>query len=308
MDSIIAMRSFVRVVELGSFSAVAKEQNTNQATISKRLAALENMLGAQLLIRGSRKHTLTEVGQRYFDRVSSVLLEIDEAEAEARSLTEAPQGTLKVTVPTMFGGLYVAPIIAEFLATYPEIELEIKFDENMIDLVNGGIDVAIRLGNLVDSSMLAKTLGYDQLVIVASPNYLERHCAPKHPNELQAHNCLIYSLSPKKGGVWKLSNHNETLAVAVQGNFRCDNGMGLKEMLLANAGLALMPRWLVWQELESGQLVHVLQDYATCYPISAVFPQHRYLPLKVRCFIEFVEQKIKADSAFCKLKTLKLNV
>ncbi|WP_257214451.1 LysR family transcriptional regulator [Vibrio coralliilyticus] len=129
MDSIVAVRSFIRVVETGSFSAVAKEQNTNQATISKRVAGLEKKLGTKLLVRGSRRHTLTEAGQAYFERVSHIVAAIDEAEAEARSLTATPKGHLKITVPTMFGSLYVAPVISEFLAAYPDIDLDIKFDE-----------------------------------------------------------------------------------------------------------------------------------------------------------------------------------
>lgn len=301
MDSINAMRSFIRVVETGSFSAVAKEQNTNQATISKRIASLENKLGTRLLIRGNRKHTLTETGKTYFERVSSIVMEIDEAEAEARSLTATPKGHLRVTVPTMFGGLYVAPVISEFLATYPEIDLDIKFDENMVDLVKEGIDVAIRLGDLQDSSMIAKNLGYDELIIVASPLYLEKYTTPARLEELAEHNCLIYSLSPKRGTVWVFSDKTKTTEVAVTGNFQCDNGMGLMEMLQAHAGIALMPRWIVDEAIEAGKLTHILKDYYKRYPISAMFPKNRYVPLKVRCFLEFMEKKIKADPVLSKV-------
>ncbi|TQF70036.1 LysR family transcriptional regulator [Pseudoalteromonas luteoviolacea] len=301
MDSIIAMRSFIRVVETGSFSAVAKEQNTNQATISKRIASLEKKLGTKLLVRGSRKHTLTETGKTYFERVTNIVMEIDEAEAEARSLTATPKGDLRITVPTMFGGMYVAPVISEFLATYPNINLDIKFDENMVDLVKEGIDVAIRLGDLQDSSMIAKNLGHDELIIVASPLYLSKHSIPETADDLANHNCLIYSLSPKRGTVWVFSDKSDTSAVEVTGNFQCDNGMGLKEMLLANAGIALMPRWLVDKELGSGQLVHILKDSYKRYPISAVFPNNRYVPLKVRCFIDFMQKMIRTDPALSKV-------
>lgn len=295
------MRSFIRVVETGSFSSVAREQNTNQATISKRIASLEKKLGTKLLVRGSRKHSLTETGKTYFERVTNIVMEIDEAEAEARSLTATPKGDLRITVPTMFGGMYVAPVISEFLATYPEINVDIKFDENMVDLVKEGIDVAIRLGNLQDSSMIAKNLGYDELIIVASPSYLSNQPTIKSNEDLANHNCLIYSLSPKRGTVWVFSDKSETSSIEVTGNFQCDNGMGLKEMLLANAGIALMPKWLVDRELESGQLVHILKDSYKRYPISAVFPNSRYVPLKVRCFVDFMQKMIRTDPILSKV-------
>ena len=295
------MRSFIRVVETGSFSAVAREQNTNQATISKRIASLEKKLGTKLLVRGSRKHSLTETGKTYFERVTNIVMEIDEAEAEARSLTATPKGDLRITVPTMFGGMYVAPVISEFLATYPEINLDIKFDENMVDLVKEGIDVAIRLGDLQDSSMIAKNLGYDELIIVASPSYLSNQPTIESTEDLANHNCLIYSLSPKRGAVWVFSDKSETSSIEVTGNFQCDNGMGLKEMLLANAGIALMPKWLVDRELESGQLVHILKDSYKRYPISAVFPNSRYVPLKVRCFVDFMQKMIRTDPILSKV-------
>ena len=301
MDSIVAMRSFIRVVETGSFSAVAKEQNTNQATISKRVAGLEKKLDTKLLVRGSRRHTLTEAGQAYFERVSHIVAAIDEAEAEARSLTATPKGHLKITVPTMFGSLYVAPVISEFLAAYPDIDLDIKFDENLVALVKEGIDVAIRLGDLQDSSMMAKTLGYDELIMVASPTYLERHPAPTRLEELNAHNCLIYSLSPKRGTVWTFNRTPGASEIPVSGNFQCDNGIGLKEMLLAHAGIALMPRWMVDKELRTGDLVHLLPDYAKRYPISAVFTNNQYVPLKVRVFLAFMETTIAADPVLSKV-------
>ncbi|WP_063382826.1 LysR family transcriptional regulator [Pseudoalteromonas luteoviolacea] len=295
MDSIIAMRSFIRVVETGSFSAVAMEWNTNQATISKRIASLENKLGTKLLVRGSRKHTLTEAGKVYFERVSNIVMEIDEAEAEARSLTATPKGHLRITVPMMFGSMYVAPVMSEFLSLYPEIGLDIKFDENMVDLVREGIDVAIRLGDLQDSSMVAKNLGYDELIIVASPKYLAKHTTPSTLGELGQHNCLIYSLSPKRGTVWVFSDQSKTTQVEVKGNFQCDNGVGLMEMLLADAGIALMPKWMVYEELEAGRLIHILKDYYKRYPISAVFPKDRYTPLKVRSFLDFMAKVMKTD-------------
>lgn len=294
MDTLIAMRSFVRVVETGSFSAVAKEEDTTQATISKRVAALEAELGVRLLVRGSRVHQLTETGQSYYERVVSILGEIEEAESQARSLTATPRGKLRVSVPTMFGSLYIAPVISEFLATNPEIHLDMKYSEKMVDMVEEGIDVAIRLGELKDSSMIARRLGSDDLIIVASPGYLEKHQAPVHPGELKQHNCLVYSLTAR-GTVWSFTDKPADTAVHVSGNFQCDTGIGLMEMLLANAGIAFMPTWSVAHYIESGELVHILKGYNRNYPINAVYPLNRYTPLKTKSFIDFMERTIKTD-------------
>ncbi|MBW8183787.1 LysR family transcriptional regulator [Shewanella nanhaiensis] len=299
MDTLIAMRSFIRVVETGSFSAVAKELNTNQATISKRVAALESELGSHLLVRGSRAHKLTETGQSYYERVVNILSEIEEAESEARSMTATPKGKLRVTVPTMFGGLYIAPVISTFLDTYPNIHLDLIFNEKMLHLVEEGIDLAIRLGDLKDSSMIAKQLGYDDLIIVASPTYLQNYSTPNHPRELKQHNCLVYSLSPK-GTVWNFSNQKSDASVQITGNFQCDNGFGLMEMLLADAGIALMPSWLVTSYISSGKLTHILKDYYKRYPINAVYPANNYMPLKTKYFLDFMEKTIKNDPILSK--------
>jgi len=292
MDSIEVMRSFIRIIETGNFSAVAKEQNTSQATISKRIASLENKLGTRLLVRGSREHTLTEAGKKYYESVSNIILEIDEAEAEARSMTSTPKGVLRVAAPTMFCGMFIVPVLPKFLMTYPEIKVDMSLDEKKVDLVKEGVDVAIRLGDLLDSSLVAKRLGDHELIIVSSPRYLKKHSSPRHLQELPNHNCLTYSLLPKKGATWVLNEKNKTVEIEVSGNFQCDNGIGLKEMLLANAGIALMPKWLVHEEIESGKLVHILTDYYKRYPISAVFSKSRYTPLKVRCFLDFMENMI----------------
>lgn len=291
MDTLRMMQDFVRVVETGSFSAVATEQSTRQATISKRVAALEDQLGSRLLVRGSRNHTLTETGQSYFERCVRILSEIDEAESEARSLTSTPTGKLRITIPTMFGSLYIAPIIPEFLAMHPHIKLDVQFTEKKIDLIEGGIDIAIRIGELEDSSLIARKLGDDDLILVASPDYLTKFGEPNHPKELKDHNCLIFSLS-KQSVIWSFTNKDSKSSVHVDGNFRCDTGSGLNEMLLANAGIAFMPNWLVADLVEAGKLTHILKDYYKTLPINALYPHNRYVPLKTKCFLEFIRKAI----------------
>lgn len=286
------MRSFVRVVETGSFTAVAKEQNTNQATISKRVASLEKQLGSLLLVRGGRTHVLTEVGKSYFQRALNILLAIDEAEAEARSVTANPKGVLRITAPSIFGGMYIAPTLPRFLNKYPRIQVDLVLEEKKTDLITEGIDVAIRLGELADSTLVAKKLGYHELIIVTSPEYLKSHSTPSTLKDLEQHNCLMYSLLPKKGTVWSLNTNSVAEDVEVSGNFQCDNGYGIKQMLLVNAGVALLPYWLVHNELKQGKLVRILKDYNKLYPINAVFPKSRYIPLKVRSFLDYLEEVV----------------
>jgi len=297
MDRISVMHSFARVVETGSFSAVAKEENTGQGTISKRVAALEADLGARLLIRGSRSHTLTEAGQIYYQRVINILQEIEEADSEVRCSAAAPKGRLCVTVPTMFGGLYVAPYMVEFLTLYPEIKLDLKFSEGMSDLVGEGIDVAIRIGELADSSMIAKHLTSDPLILVAAPSYLADKPVPRETEDLQQHNCLTYTLTPRSN-IWSFSSKGSHASVQVNGNFSCDSAGGLTEMVLKGAGIAFIPHWHVAAHLQTGALVQVMEDHYRHLPINAVFPQNRYVPLRTRCFVDFMEGKIKKIPIF----------
>lgn len=294
MDKLICLRSFVRVVEAGSFSAVAGEENTNQGTISKRIASLESELGARLLVRGKKRHTLTDAGRVYYERSVKILEDVDKADSEARSLVATPTGKIRVTIPTMFGGMYVAPFVPEFLATYPEIDLDLTFSEKMVNFVEEGIDVAVRLGHLKDSSLIAKKFGYDRLVVVTSKEYLQIHGTPKAPTDLKNHNCLIYSLGANST-TWNFSGDVEPSSVNVEGNFKCDTGTGLIPMLLNGTGIAYMPSWLVTSYIESGELVQILNNCYHDYPISAVYSHRQYTPMRVKVFIEFIESIFKAN-------------
>ena len=194
----------------------------------------------------------------------------------------------------MFGSLYIAPVLPDFLARHPDIQLDVRFSEKQLDLVEEGIDVAIRLGDLQDSSMIAKRLGSDDLIVVASPAYLDKHGTPGHPSELLQHNCLIYSLGAR-GNRWQFSGHPADTAVQVNGNFHCDTGFGLMEMLLAGAGVSLMPTWMVAPHIESGQLIRLLTGYHKRYPINAVYPGNAYVPLKTKSFLSFMANVMAAD-------------
>lgn len=292
MDQLSAMRTFVQVVQLGSFSAAARDQSSSQATVSKKVAALEQKLGVKLLNRSSRDQSLTEAGSDYFDHCISILGEIDEAESRVRSQVAKPKGQLRVTAPAAFARIVLAPLLPEFLARYPDIQINMPLDERHIDLIGEGVDVAIRAGKLEDSSLIAKPLLANPLMLVASPQYLQRCGVPEIPQDLQNHDCIAYSLS-KTLNNWRFSRSGKEEAVTVSGAFRSNNGETNLALVIAGQGITQVPRWMVSDHLERGHLVQVLADYETnAVPIHVIYPQSRHLPLKVRCFIDFLIEKL----------------
>lgn len=292
MDQLGAMRVFIRVVQTGSFSSAAREQNTSQATISKKVAALEAKLGIKLLTRSSRELSLTEAGNEYFDRSMAIIAELDEAEASVRSQVASPKGIIRLTAPVVFGRLVLAPILPEFLSLYPEIKVDLALSDKHVDLIGEGVDVAIRARQLEDSSLIARHLFDNPMFLVASPQYLEMQGEPTEPEALKRHNCLVYSLL-KSVNIWHFRYKEKDISVPVNGNFQCDNGDAILEMVLKGAGLAQLPTWMVEEHLSAGRLKLVMPEYvAPPLPFNAIFPQSRYVPLKVRAFVDFLKQKL----------------
>ncbi len=295
MDRLGAMRIFVRVVKAGNFSAVARELNTTQPTISKKITRLENDLGVKLLRRSSREQELTEAGQIYFQRCQGILDEIDETESIVRHQTIAPQGTLRITTPVDFSHSILAPLLKDFLQRYPAIHVDLILDNREIDLVAEGVDVAIRVGDLKDSSLFAKPIAESFFCMVASPEYLEKHGTPIRPEDLINHNCIMYSLRC----VWDIVKNEESVTIPVSGNIRCNNGDMILESALIGAGLAILPYWLVYEKLKTGSLKQIMQEtMPDPVPVSAVYLDKKYLPLKVQSFIDFFNTWTKAHPAF----------
>ncbi|WP_299794954.1 LysR family transcriptional regulator [uncultured Shewanella sp.] len=295
MDQLGAMRVFIRVVQTGSFSAAAREQNTSQATISKKVAALEAKLGIKLLTRSSRELSLTEAGNEYFDRSMAIIAELDEAEAIVRSQVASPKGTIRLTAPVVFGRLLLAPILPEFLSRYPEIKVDLALSDKHVDLISEGVDVAIRARQLEDSSLVARHLFDNPMFLVASSQYLEMQGEPTEPEALRRHNCLVYSLL-KSVNIWHFRYNEKDISVPVNGNFQCDNGDAILEMVLKGGGLAQLPMWMVEEHLSAGRLKLVMPEYVVQpLPFNAIFPQSRYVPLKVRAFIDFIKLKLQQN-------------
>ena len=298
MDQLSAMRAFIRVVQTGSFSATGREMNTTQTTISKKVAALEKKLGVKLLTRSSRDHALTPVGAEYYEQCVAILSELDEAEARARSEVASPQGVIRIAAPVAFGRLVIAPLIAEFFALYPEIKVDLSLSDRHVDLISEGIDVAIRARKLEDSSLVARPLFDNPMLLLASPDYLDLHGEPREPADLKRHNCLVFSML-KTINVWHFSREGKEFSVPVSGNFQSDNGDVLLEVALAGIGLVQLPMWMVHEHFQSGRLKQVMPDYSgQTLPFNAIYPQNRYVPLKVRCFVDFMKQKLSENAMY----------
>lgn len=292
MDQLSAMRAFVRVVQTGSFSATGREMNTSQTTISKKVAALEKKIGVKLLARSSRDHALTPAGAKYYQTCVDILGELDEAEAEARSEVASPQGTIRISAPVAFGRILLAPIMAEFFQRYPDIKVDLQLSDQHTDLISDGIDVAIRAKQLEDSTLIARHLFDNPMLVLAAPSYLQQHGAPKTLEDLKQHNCLVYSRM-KDINVWSFTKQNQKHAVAVNGNFQSDNGDVLLEVSLTGMGIVTLPIWMVEHHLKEGRLTQLMNDYTgQNLPFNAVYLQSRYTPLKVRCLIDFLKEKL----------------
>ena len=288
MDQLETIRSFVRVVRNGSFTAVAREFNTSQSTISKRVAALEARLGSQLLTRTSRRLTLTQSGSAFYERCEVILNDLDEAESLVSSLQASPRGVLRVSVPTVFGRLHIAPEVPGFLAEAPDIELDLQLNDRVVDLVGEGIDMAVRISGLTDSAMVARRLGQSPRVLVATRKYIEEHGAPHHPTDLKSHNCLVYTLLTTQN-IWHFKTDREEISTRVAGRFRSNNSEIVLAVALADAGIAAMPLWLVQPHIDNEDLVTILDGYRpVSIPIYALYPQRRFIPSKVRVFTEYL--------------------
>lgn len=292
MDQLSAMRAFVRVVQTGSFSATGREMKTSQTTISKKVAALEKKIGVKLLARSSRDHALTPAGAKYYQTCVDILGELDEAETEARSETASPQGTVRISAPVAFGRILLAPIMAEFFQRYPDIKVDLRLSDRHTDLISDGIDVAIRARQLEDSTLVARHLFDNPMLVLAAPSYLDRNGTPKKPDDLTQHNCLIYS-GMQEVNIWRFTKEDKEHSVAVSGNFQSDNGDVLLEVALTGMGIVILPIWMVESHIKAGRLKQIMSDYlGQNLPFNAVYLQSRYTPLKVRCLIDYLKDKL----------------
>jgi len=289
MGRLAAMQAFVRVAETRSFSEAARRLNLSKSVVSRQISALECDLGVRLFNRTTRALALTEIGSAYYERVSRILADIAETEQSVGHLQAAPRGRLRVNAPMSFGILHLAPALPDFLAAYPEVDVEMAMNDRTIDLLEEGFDLAIRIGRLSDSSLVARRLAPVRIVVCAAPAYLAAHGAPQTPADLKNHDCLLYTNedSPRD---WRFTTpEGAPWAVEVKGRLAANNGDTLRVATLAGQGIARLPSFLVGQDLQAGTLVSLIPDYMQeDLAVHAVYPQARLLSPKVRAFIDFL--------------------
>lgn len=269
-------------------SAAARELGLTPAVISKRISQLEGRLGARLFQRTTRQLALTETGTGYYKRVVDILNLYEEADDFISRRNTAPRGQLKVSVPTAFGRRHVAPHLVEFLTRYPEIQLALHVSDAQVDIVREGFDLAIRIGELEDSSLVARRIARDTRIMCAAPAYLEKYGVPSCLADLDAHNCL----SVEAAKVWKLQGPKGELQFRPRSTVRCDSSEFVRELVISGAGIGLLSTWDVGRALADGRLRTVLPDHPglASSGVHAVYPSRDFMPAKVDVFIEFLAQ------------------
>lgn len=289
-----AIPVFVAVVESGSFSLASERLRMTKSAVSKRISKLEDNLGTRLFHRSTRKLTLTEAGEQFSDYARHALY-IAEQGIDATTLYQGkPKGTLKINAPMTFSRLHLTPYLKEFLERYPDINIILSMDDKVVDMIEGAYDVGIRIGELKDSTLIARQLAKCNSVVCASPEYLEKYGTPKTPESLKHHNCIYYSLF-QAGIEWTFYKDEQKYKVEPKGNFIVNNSDAICEVLLQGLGICQMPTFIVQRYLDTGQLVEVLNQYKLPnHNIFAVYPERRHTPEKVKVFIDFIENKLRS--------------
>ena len=293
MDRIDTIRSFLRAAETGSFSEVARERGTGQPTISKQVAALEDRLGVQLLARTTRSVVMTEAGERYYAQAKQALEGFEQAEVEAKG--GGLSGRLRVGCAVAFGAVQIIPRLPAFLADHPELSVDLIVSDAFVDPVEAGLDVAVRIGELPDSALMARRVGTTRRVCVAAPGYLERQGEPESPEDLSHHDCVLFMRS-QLGVTWPFTTKGKSTPVKVSGRFTADASPGVLEGVLSGLGIGLLPLWLAGKALAEGKLVRILKDHEPPeLPIHLIAPPRRFSPAKVKLFSDYLAAAYKDD-------------
>ena len=291
MQSLTDIAIFVKVVELSSFTGAAEALEMSQPVVSKAVTRLEEKLGARLLNRTTRRLSLTEAGSELYRRTVRALGEIENAELEVARFQTEPRGTLRVSAPMSFSILQLGAKLQGFLERYPGVSIELNLDDRRVDLVEEGFDVAIRIGTLRDSSLVARKIVPCRQVMCASPDYLKKHGTPEQPEDLLEHNCILYSFLTN-AREWRLvDEQGETHVVPLKGSLQTNNGLVNRAACLSGAGIVLLPTFYVGEQLRSGELVPVLCKFRPIdLAVYAVYPERRNLTPKVRAFVDFLAE------------------
>ncbi|WP_022947191.1 LysR family transcriptional regulator [Methylohalobius crimeensis] len=293
MDKLTSMRVFARVAQSGSFAAAAKELGVSRAMATKHVMYLENSLGVRLLNRTTRRISLTEAGVAYLERCLQILEDIEETELSVAQLHTEPQGLLRISTPPFFGTFHLAPTVAAYMQQYPKVRVDIDIRGGVVDVVAEGLDLAIRLGELPDSSLIARKLASSPRVVCGAPDYFEKHGRPREPQDLRSHNCLVnWGFEPHDQ--WRFTGPDgEVSTIRVSGTLQANTADPLRLAAIHGAGLVVLPTYIVGQDLSKGRLEAVLQDHELpAMDIYAVYPHRRHLSAKVRTFLDFLVERL----------------
>jgi len=288
MDKLISMKVFEKVARHNSFSGAAVDMGLSKAMVSKHIASLENSLDVLLLNRTTRRISLTESGAAYLERVKHILSDIEETELAVSTLSSEPRGTLKLTAPTSFGAFHLARAIGGYNQIYPDVHIEMVLSERLPDLVEDGLDLAIHVGHLDDSSMIAKRLASARMVVCGSPGYFKKYGVPKTPEDLTDHKCLIYT--PRTpANEWTFQKDQKQFNVRVSGDIKSNIGDALRVAAMQDSGLIQLPTYMTGLDIEAGRLQAVLEGYEPPEsPINALYLHRKHLSAKVRTFVDYL--------------------
>ena len=296
MNQLEDMRIFVETVDAQSFTAAADRLGLSKQFVSKRIAALEKRLGARLLVRSTRQLRVTDLGLAYHERAQRILEEVDAAEQLITSQTAAPRGLLRLSAPMTFATLHLGAVIAAFMQRHPEVVVELELNDRMVDLIGEGYDMAVRIGALADSSLVARRIAAVPLITCASSDYLRRRGTPSTPGELASHACLTYGRARR--GEWTFRVEGRVRKVSVSGPMRANNGEMLRDAAMAGLGIVSLPDFIVAAALADRRLVPVLDKFRPeDINVYVVYPQHRQSSLLVRAFSDFLAERFSATGA-----------
>lgn len=289
MDRFAALEAFVRVAEAQSFSEAARRLRVTKSVVSRYVSALEAELGVRLLHRTTRSLSLTEAGRGYFERAARILSDVEDADRAVSQLRATPRGRLRVSAPMSFGFLHLAPALTDFLARCPEVAVDVAMNDRFVDLVDEGFDIAVRIGAMEDSSLIARKLAPARRVVCASPAYLAARGAPQTPEDLKTHECLSNSNLPASREWRFTAPDGSSWPITVNGRLSANNGDALRVCALSGLGLANLPTFIVGADLQSGALATVLDKFISQdMTINAVYPHSRHLSPTVRAFVDFL--------------------
>lgn len=293
MDRLLSMEVFVSVVELGSFTAAANQFKITPPMVSKHITSLEKRLGSTLIARTTRTQKLTEIGRNYYENCKHILGKITDAEAGAEALGGHPKGHLRVNASMWFGSLTLAPLVCDYLHQYPEVNIELSLTDRYVDIVEEGFDVAIRIGELKDSNLVARRLSMFEVSICASPDYLAKAGTPQSPDDLIKHQCLGFTNWHNQGG-WQLIQKQLSPKARQVPRFESDNGQALLTAAIKGIGIIMQPKELLRKDIEAGKLIELLKEHLPpARPIYAVYPSERQLAPKLTSFVDFLLSKLR---------------